>query len=191
VSGAGCIGRPADAALAQPHDPSDHLQGPGEAARRPLRVVHAQAGAPDRRSRGKRRTRVRAADFFEGRHAACARVEWVTHTILVHADGIEWRGRRYRSLSVVALEITGAHWSGPRFSGLRRRQQASISNTEEGDVAHWSSMTCWRSSGAGGRSAYARSCIAAFCRSSISPEKSTGRAHRSTPRPFPPVDGAQ
>ena len=40
-----------------------------------------------------------------------------THTVLVHADGVEWRGTRYRSLSVVAREITGAHWSGPRFFG--------------------------------------------------------------------------
>ncbi len=46
--------------------------------------------------------------------------EWngETHTVLVHADGVEWRGTRYRSLSVVAREITGAHWSGPRFFGL-------------------------------------------------------------------------
>ncbi|MCB1514818.1 MAG: DUF2924 domain-containing protein [Hyphomicrobiaceae bacterium] len=41
-----------------------------------------------------------------------------THTVLVHEDGVEWRGQRYRSLSVVAREITGAHWSGPRFFGL-------------------------------------------------------------------------
>ena len=49
--------------------------------------------------------------------------EWngQTHTVLVQADGVEWRGRRYRSLSVVAREITGAHWSGPRFFGLERR----------------------------------------------------------------------
>jgi hypothetical protein len=46
--------------------------------------------------------------------------EWngQTHIVLVHADGVEWRGKRYRSLSVVAREITGAHWSGPRFFGL-------------------------------------------------------------------------
>jgi hypothetical protein len=49
--------------------------------------------------------------------------EWrgVTHTALIHADGIEWRGQRYRSLSVVARKITGARWSGPRFFGLRRQ----------------------------------------------------------------------
>jgi hypothetical protein len=51
--------------------------------------------------------------------------EWngQTHTVLVHADGVEWRGKRYRSLSVVAREITGAHWSGPRFFGLDGRSQ--------------------------------------------------------------------
>ena len=34
--------------------------------------------------------------------------EWngQTHTVLVHADGVEWRDKRYRSLSVVAREIT-------------------------------------------------------------------------------------
>jgi hypothetical protein len=48
--------------------------------------------------------------------------EWngQTHTVLVHADGVEWRGKRYRSLSIVAREINGAHWSGPRFFGLKR-----------------------------------------------------------------------
>lgn len=52
--------------------------------------------------------------------------EWhgVTHTVLVHADGVEWRGQRYRSLSIVAREITGAHWSGPRFFGLTAKQVA-------------------------------------------------------------------
>ena len=46
--------------------------------------------------------------------------EWhgVTHTVVILSDGVEWRGQRYRSLSVVAREITGAHWSGPRFFGL-------------------------------------------------------------------------
>lgn len=47
-----------------------------------------------------------------------------THIVLVHADGVEWRGTRYRSLSVVAREITGAHWSGPRFFGLTSKEGA-------------------------------------------------------------------
>src|SRR6202030_3316162 len=58
--------------------------------------------------------------------------EWrgVTHMVLIHADGIEWRGQRYRSLSLVARKITGARWSGPRFFGLRQRQLDS--NAGEG-----------------------------------------------------------
>lgn len=53
--------------------------------------------------------------------------EWrgITHMALIHADGVEWRGDRYASLSAVAREITGAHWSGPRFFGLRRRSPAA------------------------------------------------------------------
>jgi len=52
--------------------------------------------------------------------------EWngETHTVLVHADGVEWRGTRYRSLSIVAREITGTHWSGPRFFGLTSKNEA-------------------------------------------------------------------
>ncbi len=48
--------------------------------------------------------------------------EWggVTHSVLVHDDGFEWRGMRYGSLTIIAQEITGAHWSGPRFFGLRK-----------------------------------------------------------------------
>ena len=48
--------------------------------------------------------------------------EWrgVTHAVLVHADGYEWQGEKHRSLSLIARAITGAHWSGPRFFGLRR-----------------------------------------------------------------------
>lgn len=42
-----------------------------------------------------------------------------THEVLVREDGFEWNGKAYGSLSKVAQEITGAHWSGPRFFGLK------------------------------------------------------------------------
>ena len=48
-----------------------------------------------------------------------------THTVLVHNDGFEYQSQRYRSLTVIAERITGAHWSGPRFFGLTRRARAS------------------------------------------------------------------
>src|SRR5215467_15975900 len=47
-----------------------------------------------------------------------------THTVLVHQDGFEHEGQRYRSLSVIAERITGAHWSGPRFFGLTKHARA-------------------------------------------------------------------
>jgi hypothetical protein len=41
-----------------------------------------------------------------------------THEILVAEDGFFWRGKTWASLSVIAREITGTRWSGPRFFGL-------------------------------------------------------------------------
>jgi hypothetical protein len=48
------------------------------------------------------------------------------HTILVREDGFEYEGQRYRSLTIIAERITGAHWSGPRFFGLTKRSRASV-----------------------------------------------------------------
>jgi hypothetical protein len=44
-----------------------------------------------------------------------------THTVLVHKDGFEHEGQRYRSLTAIAERITEAHWSGLRFFGLTER----------------------------------------------------------------------
>jgi len=43
------------------------------------------------------------------------------HNVLVLEDGFQWRGRRWRSLSAIAREISGTNWSGPRFFGLQRQ----------------------------------------------------------------------
>ena len=48
-----------------------------------------------------------------------------THIVLVREDGFEYEGQRYRSLTVIAEQITGAHWSGPRFFGLGKRARPS------------------------------------------------------------------
>ena len=49
--------------------------------------------------------------------------EWNGRTIAVEVreEGFLWDERRYRSLSLIAREVTGAHWSGPRFFGINRR----------------------------------------------------------------------
>ena len=48
--------------------------------------------------------------------------EWggKTHAVLVLEDGFEYEGERHQTLSQIAQRITGTHWSGPRFFGLRR-----------------------------------------------------------------------
>ena len=59
--------------------------------------------------------------------------EWrgTTHLVLICSEGIEWRGRRYPSLSAVAREITGARWSGPRFFGLNKAERRSVERAED------------------------------------------------------------
>ena len=42
-----------------------------------------------------------------------------THTVTVTEEGFEYAGASYSSLTTIAKEITGAHWSGPRFFGLK------------------------------------------------------------------------
>jgi Protein of unknown function (DUF2924) len=59
--------------------------------------------------------------------------EWggVKYKVVVLEGGFSFRGQRYRSLSAVARQITGSHWSGPLFFGLKVRAKA-----EAGDGAH-------------------------------------------------------
>jgi len=47
-----------------------------------------------------------------------------TYHVLVLEEGLEHDGRRYLSLSQIARAITGAHWSGPRFFGLKKGSNA-------------------------------------------------------------------
>ncbi len=41
-----------------------------------------------------------------------------THHVEMVEGGFIWNGQTHRSLSTIAKQITGAHWSGPRFFGL-------------------------------------------------------------------------
>ena len=45
----------------------------------------------------------------------------VLHRVMVLDQGVTWNGKTYDSLSQVAFAITGTHWNGPRFFGLRDR----------------------------------------------------------------------
>ena len=46
------------------------------------------------------------------------------HEVLASDEGFDYRGKRYRSLSEIAREITGTRWSGPLFFGLKQGPRA-------------------------------------------------------------------
>jgi hypothetical protein len=56
--------------------------------------------------------------------------EWggTRHEVTVLENGAMFRNKRYRSLSQVARAITGSHWSGPLFFGLK----ASVKEASNG-----------------------------------------------------------
>jgi len=45
-----------------------------------------------------------------------------SHHVTVLERGYLYRDRHYRSLTQIARDITGTHWSGPRFFGLTDRR---------------------------------------------------------------------
>jgi hypothetical protein len=59
--------------------------------------------------------------------------EWdrQSQRVMVMADGFAWNGQTYDSLSKVAFAITGTKWNGPRFFGLRDKE-------DRADVGAWS-----------------------------------------------------
>ena len=54
--------------------------------------------------------------------------EWDRHSqrVMVMADGFAWNGQTYDSLSKVAFAITGTKWNGPRFFGLRDKEDQPV-----------------------------------------------------------------
>jgi len=67
-----------------------------------------------------KKERVRAPSLRSGtqlvREWNCRRYQ-----VDVLEDGFRMNGEHYKSLSAIALRITGTHWSGPRFFGLTGR----------------------------------------------------------------------
>src|ERR1700730_9945292 len=53
--------------------------------------------------------------------------EWdrQSQRVMVMSDGFAWNGQTYDSLSKVAFAITGTKWNGPRFFGLRDKEDKS------------------------------------------------------------------
>ncbi|MGH6677657.1 MAG: DUF2924 domain-containing protein [Bradyrhizobium sp.] len=51
--------------------------------------------------------------------------------VMVMADGFAWNGQTYASLSQVAFAITGTRWNGPRFFGLRDKEDRSAASESQ------------------------------------------------------------
>lgn len=51
--------------------------------------------------------------------------EWqgIEQVVTVTADGFDWQGRPYKSLSAIARAITGTRWNGWVFFGLRNHRR--------------------------------------------------------------------
>jgi hypothetical protein len=118
-----------------------HHTGPPMGLSRDL-IIRGLADKLQQRAHGgptralQRRLRILAADFEKGarsfdpdgvlKNGSTLVRQWRahTHTVFIREDGFEYDGQRYRSLTVIAERITGAHWSGPRFFGLGKRARS-------------------------------------------------------------------
>ena len=88
------------------------MEGSPRRARRRLRALaqtFAETGrvAPDNGTKVRPGTRL--VREWRGR----------THVVTATESGFDYDGEAYGSLTAIAQRITGAHWSGPRFFGLR------------------------------------------------------------------------
>jgi len=46
------------------------------------------------------------------------------YEVIAVRDGFEFEGQKYRSLTAITKIITGTHWNGPAFFGLRQNGKA-------------------------------------------------------------------
>ena len=83
--------------------------------------AHAGAARVERTVRGLRRAVACVTPTVSLAPGTRLLREWQGHThhVMVVAEGFEYSGRTWASLSAIALAITGTAWSGPRFFGLR------------------------------------------------------------------------
>jgi hypothetical protein len=50
--------------------------------------------------------------------------------VMVMTDGFAWNGQTYDSLSKVAFAITGTKWNGPRFFGMRDKEDRPVAEAQ-------------------------------------------------------------
>jgi len=97
--------------------------GLSQAARAKMNELLAQAGYDELGAvrRGRPTSRKRERPVVGTRMVR----EWngELHEVTVVSGGFDYRGRRYRSLTAIAGLITGTHWNGPAFFGMRTKSQ--------------------------------------------------------------------
>ena len=64
-----------------------------------------------------------------------------TYEVTVLDEGFLWKDKTWKSLSAIAETITGAHWSGPRFFGLKKRPSLSIAPKDSEGTSSTSQVT--------------------------------------------------
>lgn len=77
---------------------------------------HAATKTPNTKPKPRRKSPARVALVPGARLVR----EWngQAYTVSVIKEGFVYKDRTWNSLSAIAKDITGAHWSGPRFFGL-------------------------------------------------------------------------
>lgn len=94
--------------------------GLSEAARQRLREI----ADGDELARGERRSVKRRGTGLATGTRLIRHWQGVEHVVTAMADGgLEYSGKRYRTLTAVAKIISGQHVSGPRFFGLVGRSK--------------------------------------------------------------------
>jgi Protein of unknown function (DUF2924) len=86
-----------------------------------LQLLRKANGANGARSKPRRSRLGKGSKLFREWHGEM-------HEVLVLDKGFAWRGETYPSLSAIARAITGAHWNGWAFFGLKRRMKEAPAN---------------------------------------------------------------
>ena len=73
------------------------------------------------------------------------------HEVMVAPGGFCWRGQVYASLSTIARKITGVSWNGPRFFGLRGKDQPA--QADPGAKSHVKQQIAMQPEGRSGQGA--------------------------------------
>jgi hypothetical protein len=86
-----------------------------------LKLLRKANGANGARPKPRRSRLSKGSKLFREWHGE-------THEVLVLDKGFAWRGETYPSLSAIARALTGAHWNGWAFFGLKRPTKEAPAN---------------------------------------------------------------